>query len=192
MAIRFEAYTADGILRGTVGPEGRLGDLLEAFDSIAVDAAVVTPFDGRPAAAPSRTEFATDDLLIVVAPASTPTAVHASWHELSLVAGPYSIEGLLPTLPGFDPARALARPTGTFVLLGSASLGLAGDPGAGRLEHPFVWVNRYTVETIRADIELGIFFPGAASVLVARSGRPDPEIAGPVGTAPSVASSPTT
>ncbi len=44
--------------------------------------------------------------------------VHPAWHDVILRAGPYLITGQMPTMPGFDPARALARPTGTFVLLG--------------------------------------------------------------------------
>ncbi len=173
MAIQFEAYTAEGILRGTVSPTGKLGDLLEASASIAVQAAVATPLDGRPPATRGRVEPLVDDLLMVVAPADTPAPIHASWHDLALVAGPYAIEGLLPTLPGFDPGRALARPTGTFVLVASARVSLAGEPSAGSVQHRFVWVNRYTVEQVEADIELGIFFPGASSLLLGRGGRPD-------------------
>jgi hypothetical protein len=191
MAIQFEAYTAEGILRGTVGPTGRLGDLLAASASIAVEAAIATPLDGRPPTTRGRTELAVDDLLIVVAPADTPAPVHASWHDLALVAGPYAVEGLLPTLPGFDPGRALARPSGTFVLVASARVSLAGEPSAGSVEHRFAWVNRYTVERVEADIELGIFFPGAASELLGRGGRPDSAERGPApATAPTPAASP--
>ena len=34
---------------------------------------------------------------------------------ISLVVGPYIVAGELPTLPGFDPGRALTRPSGEFV-----------------------------------------------------------------------------
>ena len=179
MAIQFEAYSTEGILRGTVGPGGRLGDLLETFASLTVEDAVAMPLDGRPATRVARVELVTDDLLVVVAPASTPAPIHASWHELALRSGPYLVEGLLPTLPGFDPARALARPTGTFVLLASVHVALAEDPAGGGADHQFAWVNRYTVEQVQADIELGIFFPGATSILVSQGGRPEPAAAGP-------------
>ncbi len=102
MPLLLQAYTAEGILRGSVLPEGRLGDLLETLDSITVDAAVVTPLDDRPDVREPRAEIVIDDLLVVVAPPSTPAPVHATWHELVLAVGPYLVEGLLPTLPGFD------------------------------------------------------------------------------------------
>ncbi len=173
MAVQFEAYTAEGIIRGTAVPDGRLGDLLETFSSITLDRPLVTPLDGRAESGQMRADVTVDDLLVVVAPPSTPAPIHATWHELALVTGPYVVEGAMPTLPGFDPGRALARPTGSFVLLGSVRLTLVGNPAAGAAEYPLVWVNRYTVEKVQADIELGIFFPGAATALVSRGGRPD-------------------
>jgi hypothetical protein len=109
-----------------------------------------------------------------VAPASTPAPIHASWHDLVLTIGPYLVEARLPTLPGFDPGRALVRPTGTFVLLGSARISLVASPSAGAAGHPLVWVNRYTVERAEADLELSVFFPGAATSLSSLGNRPDP------------------
>lgn len=182
MPLLLQAYTAEGLVRGSILPQGGLGDLLEALDSIIVEASVMTPLDGRPDVREPRAEIATDDLLVVVAPPSTPAPVHASWHDLVLTVGPYRVEGLLPTLPGFDPGRALARPGGTFVLLGSARVSLAADPAAGGVEHPLAWVNRYAVESVEADLDLGIFFPGARSVVGhgaaprATAGRPGPEV----------------
>ena len=34
-------------------------------------------------------------------------------------------------------------------------------PDGGTVEHALAWVNRYVVERVEADIELGFFFPGA-------------------------------
>ena len=66
-------------------------------------------------------------------------------------------------MPGFDPARALARPTGSFVLLDHVELALASDPDGPSIEHGLAWVNRYVVERVESDLELGFFFPGAES-----------------------------
>jgi len=173
MAIDLEAYTAEGILRGGVVADGRLGDLIETLASLGVTRAVVIPFDGAERRS-ERIDVGTDDLLIVVAPSTTPAPVHASWHELALTVGPYLVEAELPTLPGFDPGRALVRPTGTFVLLGSARISLAAAPSAGTAGHPLIWVNRYTVERAEADLELSVFFPGAVTSLSSLGGRPDP------------------
>jgi hypothetical protein len=71
----------------------------------------------------------------------------------------------MPTLPGFDPARALVRPTGMFVLLDHVRLALASDPDGGSIDIPLAWVNRYVVERVESDLELGSYYPGARSVV---------------------------
>jgi len=103
---------------------------------------------------------------VVVAPADTQIIVHPAWHEVALLCGPYLVSGRMPTMPGFDPARALARPTGSFVLLDSVTLSLAARPNSGTIEHGVAWVNRYVVERVESDLELGFFFPGAESHIV--------------------------
>jgi hypothetical protein len=75
--------------------------------------------------------------------------------------GPYAVEAELPTLPGFDPGRSLIRPSGEFTLLGRVRVMLSGAEDGPADEHDFAWVNRYAVEEVRADIELGQYFPGA-------------------------------
>lgn len=87
------------------------------------------------------------------------TAGWGAW--VHLVVGPYAVQGRLPTLPGFDPARALARPTGTYVLLRDAAVELVGRSGLAA-EHPYLLVNRYGVDEVAAELMLGFFFQGAA------------------------------
>jgi hypothetical protein len=103
---------------------------------------------------------------VVVAPPDTPIIVHPAWHDVVLVCGPYLVTGRMPTMPGFDPARALARPTGSFVLLDHVKLALVETPDGGSIEHSLAWVNRYVVERVESDLELGFFFPGAESIIV--------------------------
>jgi hypothetical protein len=79
-----------------------------------------------------------------------------------LDAGPYLLEGELATMPGFDPGRSLARPSGEFVLLRDVRLSIRDRPEAGVSLGDHALVNRYAVERIRADLMLGFFFPGAA------------------------------
>ncbi|MGH2512980.1 MAG: hypothetical protein ACRDGQ_09860, partial [Candidatus Limnocylindrales bacterium] len=122
-----------------------------------------------------------DDFLVVVAPPELAGPAHSVWHDLRIHAGPYIVEARLPTLPGFDPARALARPSGSFVLLGELRIGLAGRPDDGLDQHDLAWVNRYTVDRVESDLELGFFFPGAESAVIhgfntgAEPGDPDRE-----------------
>ena len=162
MSIALEAYTADGLVSGAVVADGRLVDLLASFTSIVVDQAVTAGFDGSPARAGGWTTLERDDLLAVVAGPESGAPFHAVWHAITVDAGPYRICGELPAMPGFDPARALARPSGSFVLLGRATVELRSEGSmAGRIEHAFLWLNRYAVDAVTSDLELGFFFPGA-------------------------------
>ena len=71
-------------------------------------------------------------------------------------------------MPGFDPGRALTRPSGEFLLLRDVRLSVRERPEAGVAVGDHALVNRYAVERIRADLMLGFFFPGA---VVRRVGR---------------------
>src|SRR6185295_19291107 len=96
--------------------------------------------------------------------------VHHMWHPILLEAGPFTVTGELPTQPGFDPGRALMRPTGTFLLLRDVHVELKDRPNTGVVDRPFALVNRYTIDRVAADLTLGFFFPGA--VLETPEGRP--------------------
>lgn len=173
MAVRFQAYTSDGVIQAHLAGEGRLGARLEAGQPFTVELGQVGWLDGSPALTFTRTEVDPDELIVVVAPPEQVVPSHAVWHELELAAGPWAIRGRLPTLPGFDPGRALARPGGTFVVLAgvvAAEAARAGLPSGGGPGHPFAYINRYTVERVVADIDLGYFFPGAATSI-----RKDPD-----------------
>ena len=161
MAGSFEAYTPGGLLTATPVDHGRLADLLAQLDEIAVTEAILNPLGGGPAPAAPGT-IGVDDLLVVIAPPETVTPVHSSWHPIELEIGPYAVVGELPAQPGFDPKRALARPSGPFVLLARVTVsgrdvGLVPAP----VQYGYAWVNRYAVESVTCDIELGVFFPGS-------------------------------
>ena len=162
MSIALEAYTAEGLLTGGVAGPGRLADLLTKETAVSVEHAVITPFDGSPRRTQCRSSFETDDLLIVVVSPETVTPVHAVWHPVSVDLGPYRVRGALPSLPGFDPARAIARPSGSFVLLGRLTVELREQGPSERAdEHGFAYVNRYAVDAVESDISLAFYFPGA-------------------------------
>ena len=161
MTTEIEAYTGAGLLRGRFGGGDRLADVLETLDALALERPTLEPIDGGPRETQNRAVVETDDLLVVVCPPDTPTPVHATWHALRLVVGPFHLSAELPTLPGYDPGRSLTRPGGPFVMLGHVTLSLHGVPNAGQAEHDFAWVNRYAVESYEGDIDLGAWFPGA-------------------------------
>ena len=115
---------------------------------------------GGPAEPRARMRLEQDDLL-VICDDTEDLPVHASWHPVELDIGPFHVSGELPTLPGYDPGRALSRPGGPFVLLREVRLDLLGHPEGGSVVRPHAFVNRYAVERFAADIELGFYFPGA-------------------------------
>lgn len=171
MTTEIDAYTGAGLLHGRLAGADRLADLLETLDALALERPSLEPIDGGPRETQTRAVVETDDLLLVVCPPETPAPVHASWHALRVTIGPFHVEGELPTLPGYDPGRSLTRPGGPFVMLGRVVVELREAPDAGQAEHAFAWVNRYAVEAYEADIDLGAFFPGAATT-PARSAAP--------------------
>ncbi len=162
MAIRVEVYTIGGMASGTMSRVGSLRGALAAGDGLTLEATV---WQGLEDAAPQpagTVVIPVDDVLFAVADDEPDAPVHAAWHHVLLDSGPYTLEGELATLPGFDPGRSLARPSGEFVLLRDVRLSLNDRPEAGVSVGDHALVNRYAVERIRADLMLGFFFPGAS------------------------------
>ena len=161
MPIRVETYTLGGILTGQLAWPGHLRDALEGATELLVEGASFAPLDGRPRTSGGNLPLVVDDVVLAVPDEAMPGPVHAAWHAVELEAGPYRLAGELATMPGFDPGRALARPTGTFVLLRDVRISLIDQPDAGMNSHPQGLVNRYNVDAVDADLMLGFFFPGA-------------------------------
>ena len=162
MAVRVEIYTVGGMASGILARPGSLRDALTTNPEIQLDRAA---WQGIGEIAPQSVgtlSFATDDILFAVADEPPAGPLHVAWHHVLLNAGPYSLEGDLATMPGFDPGRSLTRPSGEWVLIRDVHLSVAGHPEAGVSVTDHALVNRYGVERIQADLMLGFFFPGAA------------------------------
>ena len=167
MGLELEAWTDAGHVRGIALAAGAARDVVEAGPQVTLERASIG------ALAPPGTIVAhravgtlhleLDDLLVVAAPPDPGAHVHAQWHAIRLGLGRYLVEGELPTLPGFDPGRALARPTGTFVHLRDVRVAVVDAPGRDLARLPGALVNRYAVDAVDADILLVHFFPGAAA-----------------------------
>jgi len=155
-----EAYAVAGVASGVLAGTQGVRDTLESADALAFDELTWFPLGGGGPERPRPGRLALDDVVLVVGELDA-VPIHATWHEVHLDAGPYRISGELPTMPGFDPGRALSRPTGSFVLLREVRIELGDDPAAGRAERPLALVNRYVIDRVRADIDLGFYFPGA-------------------------------
>lgn len=162
MAIRVDAYTSGGMTSGTLARPGALRDALEDGRTLPLDGAAWQGLDDATARAAGSLSIPSDDVLVAIGDDDPGVPVHATWHHIHLESGPYSVEGDLATLPGFDPGRALTRPSGEFLLLRDIRLSVRTRPGAGVALGDHALINRYAVERIRADLMLGFFFPGAA------------------------------
>jgi hypothetical protein len=156
---QLEIFTPTGVVAGTE----LKGGLIQAPDlrsPVAIERARWYPLDGSKPEHRGSVLVPPDDVL-VVATNEAETTIHASWYTITLEIGPYRVRGRLPTPPGFDPNKALARPGGAFVSLRDASVELMNRADAGIAERASVHVNRYVVERVESDLMLGFFFPGA-------------------------------
>jgi hypothetical protein len=166
MPILVDAYTMGGVARGVLSRPGHLREVIEQEGRLELERVQWRPFDGDPQQTAS-VSIPIDDVLIAVADDENTVPVHAQWHSIRLELGPYVVEGEMPTMPGFDPGRALTRPTGEFVLLRDVRLGRrSADESASAdvsIGHEAL-INRYVVEAVSADLMLGFFFPGAQMI----------------------------
>jgi hypothetical protein len=192
MSIQVVAYTVGGKASGVIARPGHLREVLEQTGELAITNVRWQPLDAGVDQPAGDMTIAIDDVLIAVTDDESAIPVHASWHALRIEVGPYVMEGELPTLPGYDPERALARPNGEFVLLRDPRLGRVGGATLVPIGRQAL-VNRYDVERVEADIMLGFFFPGASmpdtAETEAAERAPAPS-AGPEVTAPTPAPDP--
>ena len=141
MPIQVDAYTVGGMASGMLARAGHLREVLEQTGELALTSVRWQPLDGGSDQPAGDLTIAIDDVLVAVTDDESAIPVHASWHALRIEVGPYVMEGELPTLPGYDPERALARPNGEFVAPARSSprsrrqaIGARADRPAGARE----------------------------------------------------------
>ena len=117
MPIRVDAYTNTGMAGGWLLEAAHLREALERGQPLELNRATWQAMEDLAPTTLGTLALEPDDLIVVVGDDESIVPVHAVWHSVGLEAGVYRIEGELPTMPGFDPGRALTRPTGEFVLL---------------------------------------------------------------------------
>ena len=161
MPIRVDAYTNTGMAGGWLIGAPRLREALESGEPLELNRVTWQAIESLAPSELGSIALEPDDLIVVVGDDESIIPVHAVWHAVRLEAGIYRIDGELPTMPGFDPGRALTRPSGEFVLLRDVRLELKDRPDVGTVSVPHAFINRYTVERVEADLMLGFFFPGA-------------------------------
>ncbi|MGH9887582.1 MAG: hypothetical protein ACREBE_18775, partial [bacterium] len=151
------------VLAGTTTHVPLTTDGPDLSEPLTLDEARWYPLDGSPPDVRGAATVVPDDILLIVTPEPELKA-HMAWYAIGLDVGPYRISGRLATLPGFDPARAIARPGSAFVPLSDATIELRSDDDAGSASRPYLHVNRYAVERIASSLMLAHFFPGAHQV----------------------------
>jgi len=165
-----EIFTPTGVVSGSTTRATVGSDAKGAPRPLPVDASRWYPLDGTAPERRGPITVAPDEMLVVVLE-PPPFTIHASWYPIELDMGPYHLDARLPTAPGFDPARALARPSGPFIALRDVTITLPGRSEAA-VERAYAHVNRYAVERVASNLMLGFFFPGAAfEPLHDRAGR---------------------
>jgi hypothetical protein len=174
-SLRVQIYTNEGIATGVLPDVPRFKDHLETSEALILHGTRWQPLTGG-SEAPGQVQIPVDDILIAVAAEESHGPVHATWHAIRLEAGPYEIRGELATMPGFDPGRALTRPSGEFVILRDVRISLLAQPDLGDIAHDEALINRYDVDLVDADLMLGFFFPGAHVEPAANPG-PQPVVA---------------
>jgi hypothetical protein len=160
VAIGIEIFGAGGIAVGFVAGTAHVRDLLETGSPLVLERVTWHALDDAPARPAGSLTVAPDDVFLATTDEPDDMPVHAQWHDIVLDVGPYRVTGQMPTMPGFDPGRALARPTGEFVQLRDVTVGLLAGDESG-LSRSAALVNRYVVDRVEADLMLGFFFPGA-------------------------------
>lgn len=161
MEVRVEAYTATGVVTGVLARAEHLREALDGTAGLVLREATAAGLDGAASSPRPELVLDVDEVILAASDEPVPDIGHAAWHEVALRAGPYRIDGELATMPGFDAGRAITRPTGEFVHLRDVRLGLLERPEIGAVPFATGLVNRYLVDTVRSDLELGFFFPGA-------------------------------
>jgi hypothetical protein len=161
--IELEIFTPLGVLAGTTATAPLTNDGPDLVQPLALRDSRWYPIDGARPAHRGETSVGPDDILLIVTPPPE-LKVHMAWYSVALEVGPYRVSGRLATHPGFDPARALARPGSTFIALSDATVELVGRDDAGIAQRPYLHVNRYAVDKVTSSLMLGHFFPGARLV----------------------------
>jgi len=143
-----EIFTPTGVVAG-ITPKPGLVQQPDLRSPVPVEKTRWYPIDGSKPEHRGEVLVPPDDVLIVHAPEAEIT-IHATWFAITLEIGPYRVRGRMPTPPGFDPKRALARPGGAFVGIHDATIQLMTRRDAGVAERSIVHVSRYAVESVES------------------------------------------
>ena len=161
--VEIEIFMPAGVLTGSTPDVPLSHDGADLDSPLELADARWYPIDGGPPTHRGDVQVEPDEILLMAAPEHS-IPVHMTWYSIALEVGPYRVSGSLPTMPGFDPERALSRPGHTYIGLRDATIQLVDREDVESATREHVQVNRYAVERVACNLMLGFFFPGASLV----------------------------
>lgn len=166
MPAPLEAFLADIYIAGSFeGTPAELHQLLDAGSVVELrDMSFLRLADferGKPDRLAAGTVVPDEVFLVATTEDPDVPTIHHVKHTVEVWLGPYQVAGEMALLPGFDPGRALMRPTTAFVVLRDAQVRITTPSGTVDQAYEHLLVNRYAVERVSSEIELSFWFPGA-------------------------------
>ena len=166
--IAFDGLSEEWHLRGRMHVTGRLSDVLNRREAIAISEVTWAPIDGSAdfAPAPGLRSIDPYDLIIVLAgEASLPPVtdseraahkVHKISYDVALEVPPFRVIGTVYLYPGSEPERLLDRATEMFVPVVDA-VAYAGDQPVSDPDVDAILVNRFYLRGVeQVDKRTGI------------------------------------
>lgn len=167
-SIAFQGFTEDWRLEGKVVLTGRLLEVLNQREPIAVTDVVWAPIDGQAALEPAAGIDALDpyDLIVVIAGSGTLAAktdderaahrIHKVSFDVAVTAPPFRVIGSVQVHPGAVPESIMDRGGGLFAALTEASVQY-GDAAMDLGGADTVLVNRaYIRAVVQVDLSTGL------------------------------------
>jgi hypothetical protein len=183
MAVTLECFLGDSYLAGSfTGSHAQCRAVLDAGTTMDLDDVTLVALRELEAGTAERAptgSVGADDILILALPRDPEAPqIHSVHYPVTLSLGPYTVSGDLSMFPGFDPARALTRPSSDFVDIHGATVTIATP--TGEIDQPYeeVAVNRFAVERVVSDIDMTFWFPGAEQELLIEEVEGPPKIEG--------------
>src|SRR4051794_41936630 len=100
MPIKVAVYLADGTMSGWLARPAPLREALEGVGGLPLEGAAWRSLDGSRAEELGFVTIPADDVVLAIGDDEPATAVHATWHHVSVVAGARGVGGGPPPPPG--------------------------------------------------------------------------------------------
>jgi hypothetical protein len=183
MTVPLEAFLGETYLAGSFsGTHSECRAVLDSGSVVDLDEITLVALAELEAGNAERSptgSVGSDEIMILALPRDPDAPhVHKVHFPVRLTIGPYVVTGELTMFPGFDPARALTRPTSDFIDIHDAIVRIATP--TGEIEQPYdeVAVNRFAVEHIVSEIDMTFWFPGAEQELLTEEAEGPPKFEG--------------